>query len=371
MRSAKRDTHRLAILLSLAALLVACGGGSAREERPSILRWGGDLFGSGSTVSVVDSISGDVILAGGELGFHGVAGGDYLGAGGTQVIGGRVSGDVRAAGGEIRLGGQVARNLTAAGGMIEIAEDARVGGNVYLAGQRIRVDGRIDGFLRAAGQEVVLDGPVEGSANVRGGSLRVGPGARIAGDLSYTVPAGKVLIDPGAQIDGSVTAHRVRPGPPIGIFRALLMIGFLLAGMALVALFPMAAGAAEAALRRRPAAALGFGVLWALLIPICLVLLAITVIGLPLALILLAIYLISIYIGRAVIALWIGRRLLRGRPRPARGRLVMAFLLGGVILLLLSLIPILGGIVAVVATVLGLGALLLAYRQRREYAPES
>lgn len=47
-----------------------------------------------------------------------------------------------------------------------------------------------------------------------------------------------------------------------------------------------------------------------------------------------------------------------------------AFLLGGVILLLVRIIPILGGIIAIIVTIFGVGALLLAYRQRHEHAQE-
>jgi cytoskeletal protein CcmA (bactofilin family) len=345
-------------------VLAGCGGGAPEGENSQIMRWGGDLLGGGGVLSIPDSIPGDAIVAGGEIAFSGVAGGDFIGAGGQQELGGRIAGDVRAAGGELMLTGVVEKNVTAAGGRVEIGEGATIGGNAYLAGQNLRVAGEIDGFLRAAGQNVVLDGTIAGSVDVRSGSLRVGPGARIAGDLTYGVPPEDVVIDPGAQIAGQVIERPTPEGPPIGLFRALWMIGFLVAGTVVVALFPGATSAAEASLRARPAAAFGFGLLWVIVVPLCIVAIAITGVGLPLALIIAALYLISLYLGRAVLAVWMGRWLLRGRDRPGRGGVVVAFLIGAIILLLLGLVPVVGGMVMIVATVLGLGALVLAFRMR-------
>lgn len=364
MGSGRHPVRLLMVVFGLATA-AGCGDGGSRGEEGQRMRWGGDLLGSGGELSVPDSVTGDVIVAGGEIAFSGVAGGDYLGAGGRQELGGRIAGDVRAAGGELALTGEVGRNVTAAGGQVEIGDGAVIRGNVYLAGQALHVAGAVDGSLRAAGQTVVLDGTIAGSVDVRGGSLRVGPRARIAGDLTYRVPAEDVVIDPGAQIAGRVIGRTPGRRPPVGLFRALWMIGFLVAGMAVVALFPGAADAAEASLRARPAASLGFGLLWVVVVPIGAAVLALTAVGLPLALIIGALYLISVYLGRAVLAVWLGRLLLRGSERPGRGGLVLAFFLGAVVLLLLGIVPVLGGLLGVVATLLGLGALVLAFRTRR------
>ena len=74
--------------------------------------------------------------------------------------------------------------------------------------------------------------------------------------------------------------------------------------------------------------------------------------------------LLPIYaIGYTTSAWLLGRRLVR----PPRGR-VLAFLAGLAILRILAIIPIVGGIVWFAATVVGLGALLVAtWRARRDY----
>jgi len=358
---------RLCALLLFLLPLAGCGGGDTQGDDASMLRWGGDVLGGGEDVRIAEDVAGDVMVGGDQLAITGVVGGDYLGAGRTLEIDGRISGDVRAGGRTVRIGGDVARNVTAAGQQVVVAEDATIGRNAYLAGQLVQVDGAIGGFLRATAQDIVLNGTVEGSVDVRGGSLRIGPEARITGDLTYRVPAASVRIDPAARIGGTRTMLPVeekRARPPVAMFRGLTALAFLLTGVVLVAVFARTAAAAEAALRRRPGASLGLGLAWVILVPIGIAILALSVLGIPLALIVLAVYLFSLYIGRVVVALWLGRLLLRRWARPERGRLVVAYLLGGILLLLLCLIPVLGKIILIVATLLGLGSLALAARER-------
>lgn len=361
------------VLLCTTALLAACGGG--QNEDPSLMRWGGDLLGAGSSVVVTDSVTGDVILGGGQLGFTGVAGGDYLGGGRDHVIGGRILGDVRAAGNDVRLSGYVARNVTAAAQRVQITDAATVDGNAYLAGQLVRMEGTVGGFLRAAAQRVILDGTVDGSVDVRARSLHVGPGARINGDLTYRIAEENVVIDPAAQITGSVNALPTGEadggdGPPIGLFHLLRWLAFLVTGAVMIAIFPRTATAAERALRRRPGASLGLGIAWVILVPIGAAMIALTLVGLPIALLILALHLFLLYIARAVVAVWLGRLLLRNWMRPERGRLIGAFLLGAIVLLLLCLIPIVGTIILFLTTFAGLGALVLAWRGGGAYPEE-
>lgn len=360
-----------AVVVALATSVAAAGCGDITPEagdRGAATRWGGDLIAAGRTLTISDSIPGDVMVAGAELTFSGVAGGDYLGAGGRQRIGGRVLGDARIAGGELLLTGEVANNATIAGGRIRLGEGSTIRGNAYLAGSNIRVEGTVSGSLRAAGEDVTLSGIMGGNVVVEADSLRVGPGARIQGDLRYRVPPEHVEIAEGAEITGEVIARAARPDRdlPIGLFRVVWMLGFLLAGAVAVAFFPGTAATAESALRDRTLPALGWGLVWVIGVPIAAAIIAMTVIGVPLALIVMLLYLISLYLGRAVTAVWIGRLILRGWAREERGRLVVAFLTGGLILLLLGLIPVLGALVTFVATVAGLGALVEGFRAPQE-----
>ena len=112
---------------------------------------------------------------------------------------------------------------------------------------------------------------------------------------------------------------------------------------------------------------LGPTIAWGLLLffglPILAVIALVTIVGIPLGVALLLALLPLYAIGYTTSAWLLGRRLVG----PPRGRL-LAFLAGLAILRLLAIIPVLGGIVWFGATVVGLGALMVAtWRARREY----
>jgi cytoskeletal protein CcmA (bactofilin family) len=290
-------------------------------------------------------------------------GGDYVGAGGSQVIAGRIHGSARAAGGEIRMAASVGRNATIAGGRIEIDPAAVIERNAYIAGGTVLTNGRVRQNLLISGGAVVLDGVVDGSVDITAGELRVGPRAVIAGNLRYRVPARNVRIDSAAHIGGTVTALPAQDWRgALRFFRALWLIGFLIAGAVAVALAPRFATEAAERLRERPGPSALIGFLWLIIVPIIAVLVAMTVIGLPLGLLAFAVYAVLLYLGRAVLAVWLGRLVLGTRVGPGRAGAIASFLTGGIIIVLLGLLPGIGPLALLVASLLGVGALLIAIR---------
>jgi hypothetical protein len=345
------------ILAVLGSVVVASTLSCSFREHRELTRLGDDLLVSGSTLTVTDSVTGDVIVAGRDPSFQGAAGGDYLGAGGRQIIGGRVHGSVRAAGGYIRVTGTVDRNATIAGGDIGLDSTADVGRNAYLTGGNVQVNGTLRGFLLASAGTVVLNGTIGRDVEVRGDALRIGPHAVITGNLRYRVPAGKVHIDSAARISGTVTALPVSRG--WSLTHWLWTLGFLVAGGVVVALLPRFTSEAAEIIPQRPFRSALVGLGWFILVPIGIILAAIIVIGLPLAIITAVVYGVLVYLSTVPFALWLGRRLLGDRTRAGRQGALLNFLAGGLLLLLVGIIPLVGGIVTLIAACLGLGAIVL------------
>src|ERR1700682_4427005 len=261
--------------LVVVAATLACG----RPDRRSYTRLGDDVIMSGPRVTLTqsDSVPGDAILTGRAIEFSSSIGGDYLGAGGAQAIGGRVHGSVRAAGGEIHVTGAVDRNATIAGGNVTLDSTADVARNAYLVGGSVSVDGMVRGGLLASGGAVVLNGTVGRDVEVRGDALRIGPHAVITGNLRYRVPAGKVHIDSAARISGTVTALPVSRG--WSLTHWLWTLGFLVAGGLVVAPLPPFYAHGAGVIPERPFCSGLVGVGWCILVPIAILLAAITVLG--------------------------------------------------------------------------------------------
>lgn len=350
-------------------LLVSTLSCRSSEPKSEVMRHGDDVLASGGAPSVPDSVPGDAIVAGGDVRFSGSTGGDYLGAGGKQVISGRIHGSLRAGGGEIHVIAAVDRNATVAGGKVVVDSTAVVGRNAYLVGGDVQVNGTVREGLLASGGKVTLNGAVGGDVQINGGALHIGPRAQIAGNLRYRVPAKNVYIDSAARIAGTVTALHVPKAWGPGALHLLWILGFLVVGAVLVALFPRFTAEAAEILPRRPGKSALVGLGWIILVPIAICIAAITIIGIPLALVATALYIVLLYLGRTTIAIWLGRRVLGARALAGRQGVLVNFLVGGLILLIVGIIPVIGSWLIVIATVLGLGTILLRARALRERQP--
>jgi hypothetical protein len=361
-----RTYPRPILTFSVFVLVLAANGCGGDKPISEIKRNGEDLLARGSAPLVGDSVPGDVILAGGDVRFSGSAVGDYLGAGGKQTIGGRIHGSLRAAGGEIDVTALVDRNATVVGGNVKLDSNAVVARNAYLAGGNVQVKGTVQGSLMMSGGSAMLNGLVGRDVEVAAGSFHLGPRAQIAGNLRLRVPEGKVRIDPAARVGGTVS---VLPGRKKGMFRFLWMFGFIVAGAVAVALVPRFAGESAEILRKRPGRSALVGLASLILIPCAIVIAAVTIVGIPLALLASALYVVLVYLARVPIALWLGQQVPGGRSRTGREGALVNFLIGGLILLVVGFVPAVGGFIIALATILGLGTLLLRVQALRGRQP--
>ncbi|MEA2155824.1 MAG: hypothetical protein QOE11_1964 [Solirubrobacteraceae bacterium] len=232
--------------------------------------------------------------------------------------------------------------------------------DVYVANGDVTVRGTVDGDLVVADGDVTIRGRVTGTVVTAAGTAVLGRRAQVDGDVVWGNKRPQVA--PGAKVGGKVKkikATGIGTGARIAIWGAFTLSAFLL-GLLLLLLFPRAAEGVGRSARAHTGRSALFGVLAFLLIPILGVVLLVTVIGIPLGIGLLLATLPLYGIAYVASAFVVGRLILKKSAR------ILAFLVGLLILRALAFVPILGGIVWIVATVIGLGALLdAALRARR------
>jgi cytoskeletal protein CcmA (bactofilin family) len=352
-----------ALLLTLLALpLSAQDAGAKRAGVDRALAQ--DRFVAGGQISTTAPVAGDLIAAGGELDVAADIGGDAAVAGGSLRLDGTVGQDLYAAGGRLSAHGAVQRNARIAGGQVEIGPRAKIAGNVSAAGGEVRVRGAIGGYLQVAGGNILLDGPVGGNVEIAGGALELGPNARIEGRLRYA-SRDELRRDPAAQVRGGVERFDLpATGMPEGSARILgwlWSIGLLVIAAVLAAAAQGLYSGVAATARTRWARALLVGFIALVCIPAAALIAALTVIGLPLALVCVALFLALLPIGYVSTGISAGALALQ-RLQPARASQtawrVAAAVLGMFVLSLLARLPWVGGVVVIVATLLGVGALL-------------
>jgi hypothetical protein len=140
-------------------------------------------------------------------------------------------------------------------------------------------------------------------------------------------------------------------------------VSILVVGLVLLWLVGRGAAWILEAGRTQLGPAIGWGLLVFFGLPILAIIALVTVVGLPLGLGVLAALGLLYALGYSATAWILGWSIVR-----APTAWVVAFLVGGVILRVVALVPILGGLVWFVAVVFGLGALLVAIWRGRSAA---
>jgi hypothetical protein len=331
----------------------------------------GDVLAAGANVVVGAEVGGNAVLAGGNVAAERAVGQDLFAAGGSVGVRGRIADDVRVAGGSVRVEAKIGGDLMAAGGQVVVGPGTAVTGLTRLAGGEVDIRGKLAHGLRARGDRVVLNAEVRGDVDLAGGTLVVGPEARVQGKLTWASPT-DAQIDPAARIGGGVErrpyeeheedwaaawGHPVL-GAVLGGLAGLLAL--LVTATVLRWVFPQASLRAAATLAAHPWKSLFLGFALLVSIPVAAVLLLVLVVGVPLGLLLLLLYPVAIGLGLFVVAVWAAEGLTRGlfgrRPAPLGWQVL---LLWGVVIVLalLCLVPVLGQLVGLAAVLFGLGTL--------------
>jgi len=214
---------------------------------------------------------------------------------------------------------------------------------------------------------VVFDGATEISGHVQqdvfvfNGPVTVRSGAQIDGDL---VTSESPTVESGSTVSGQQQRISTRfDAGAVGVAsRFAWWLGYsvstLILGLLILLFAPGLDGAIARAVRERIGADIGFGALVFFLLPIVAVVFLVIVVAIPLGLFLLLALALLYTVGYVAGAHAIGRVVLKTTPSR-----FLAFLLGWGILRVLALIPVVGGLVWVLAAIFGLGVLWVASRQ--------
>lgn len=322
----------------------------------------GDLYAAGREVVIDGVVRGDVIAAGTSVVVHGRVEGSVMAVGGSVLIDGKVARAARLAGGQVRVNGEVGADALLACGTCRLGEASRVGVDALVSGGEIDLSGAVARGLRVAGEKVRLAGTTGGDAQVRAGTLHITPSVSMA-SLVYgaretpSLPAGVRI----GRIEHRTEWAMSRPSRFGGDLAAALMA--LVTGLVLLWLLPKQAAALQQRIEQRPGAALLYGAALALAGPLAIILAMITVVALPLAMGAVACYTGGMYLGFLGSAALLGQTLLRQAKRPTTP--LRSFVFGLAVLSLLRLIPVLGVLVNLTATLAGLGGLCLLFIESR------
>lgn len=364
------------VLLGTPVFAEKSDGRSPIGER-AVLRAGqvvqGDYFAFGPQVEISGIVNGDLYAVGGEVMVDGVVNGDVIVAGAKVVLSGTIAQDARVAGAHITVNGTIGRNATLAGVDVHLTEKATVRENVIAGGASVQLSGAIGRDARVGAWQTTFSNEIGRDVIVAAESVRLTSKASVGGRLRYW---GEVApsIDEEAVIRGPITrrplpegwsTERARQGL-VGMRVLAAFASFLstlILGLILLRIWPHFAAQVTAAIRERPAPSVGWGLAAVVVTPLVALSFVVTVLVLPAGVILLALYGVTMYLARIFTITCAGQWLFRRRA-DASSSLIPPFVAGLLLYSLLALVPVIGSLLTFVTVIVGVGALLVAGKQR-------
>lgn len=303
-----------------------------------------DLFSAARTLVINGSVSDDAIVAGQSITVRGSIGDMLIAAGESVVIDGQIAGDLFAAGNEVR-----------------VSSNARIRGNVALAGNEVIFEGgTIDGWMRVSGNEITLDGTVQNFVELYGNEFTFGDNYTPYSSTSITTPREITPEELGnAPADLKIAVEKEETWGAALLFSVWFYVSMLIIGVVLIFVFPETTVDLFRFSTERYFRNTGIGFLLFIVIPIVIVILLILILTIPLSVMIMLLYGLSLFISFLLVALALGTQSIRYfRKEEKFADYFWGIALGMVLIGILTALPFAGPIINILLIFFGLGTLL-------------
>jgi len=318
-----------------------------------------------SDVKVKSGISGDLTSFSSTVNIDSkVDGSAYIFAGRANISSPEIANRLVVFGGQVDVSGNIKGDLIVFGGTVSIDSSAIIGGDIFAYGGNVYINGRTFGNLRAGGGKVMLEGAViEKSAQIKSDQILISESSSINGKLSYW--SAKKANFPEGVIKGAVEFNKVKSetfSSSYAVISSLVMAAFL--ALAVLFLFGKKLEGIVTSAYEKFGATLLAGFLIAIVLPLALMILLISYVGITFALAILFVYIAAWFFAYAYGALLTGSAMIRWLSKSKTMKVDWsAAIIGVLALVLIGYIPIVGGIVSFLVMLTGMG---MVYSQLKE-----
>jgi|GEM_PF-2191612 len=323
------------------------------------------LYAVGDDILIAGTVKGDLYCMGANIEVVGTVEGDVLCAGQSIRVSGKVLGDVRIAAQQIDLAADVDGSATLLGDSVILDHDGRVTRDMTMLGNRLDLEGAVGRDTLAKGSALTVSGTIGRNVNAHAQDVTLTAKSHIVGDFDYK-SQNEAGVAKTALVDGATHYTHDAGRRPAETLQAVVSSGLyiffslvFLGGVMLLAA-PRKFETISQTVQQRPLLSFGAGFLAIVATPIIGILLAITGVGFPLGVVLLLAWAIGLVVALPFSAYALGWLITRQFNWPARGRRAVNLLLGLLLIIVLSSLPMIGAIVAIISEVCGFGAVLVA-----------
>ncbi len=343
------------IIIFLALILLPLGSAKAMDTKTGDSVYvskdeiiGGNLYAAGNTISIEGIINGDLIAVAQTVNVNGRVEGDIIVAAQNITINGEVGGNIRVAGSIININGPVTRNVNVFGSNVVFGKDSKIGWDVYTASSNLESRGSIEGGLSGRAEQALISGKIVKDINLTlfnetNTPITITESAQLGGKINQEFPKPKNVSWLAVWVWAKVYA----------IFCSLIV------GLVLIYLIRDTTKKIIKNVEEYPKKTIGPGAIILFILPLIIIFLLFTIIGIPLALIILTLWLILIYIAKIFTALIIGQVILKKVIKKNEINLIWPLILGTIICYLLFSIPLVGWLFSLIAIFIGLGGIYI------------
>lgn len=361
-----------------------------------------DLYAWGEDFTMEGTINGDLTAGAMDAKIYGQISKAVNISGFKILYAGRCGGAYRSCAYEQTLDGIVGGSAVALGYSIELGKGAVVEHDFWAAGMKVRLDGLVKGKVWARATNIIITGQINGDVEIHSENLTIQPPAIISGNLTYFSDNPPSIDTTGVTITGTVRHERPDRGESelnisavqniifriSGLIAAFLLgaillhfcrtyletsfrqvtensasslaAGLVLVGVIALSLIVLVMSALAGLIGQALIASGGAGSIFGS------ILLVFSILALPISGFFGLTGAITFYLGRIIVALFLGAFITQRRSKERRLPGYAAMFVGLLLLSASFAIPYAGTVIYLVVATIGAGALVLGIKQCRE-----
>ena len=323
------------------------------------------LFFASEIFEFNGTINGDIAGAAREVKISGEVNGDLWIAAQLVEISGNISGSGVIVAQQIIVEGKIDGDFLGVSEDFELNKNSEIFGELNFYCERISIESPIAGDLKGAAKNVKINANINGDVDISVENLEIGPESIIKGNLQYKsidkiddINKPKII----GQIFHKLPEVKVKEfwNGWVVFFKGISLISYLLIGLIIMLPFKKHTELVIYQQQKNFWVCLLVGFISFVLIPILIMILCITIIGLPLAVLCLIIFLIIWYLCSMFVMTYMGRILIGLFKKDFSGSILISFITGLIVIELLETIPIAGLLVTLLVWFLGVGAFIIS-----------
>jgi hypothetical protein len=301
--------------------------------------------------------------------------GDIICAGENFNMSGTSTGDIRLVFGSAKIDGVVEGNTTVVADYLEVQDTAKLGGEFFVLANEAKLAGEVESDLYGYVKKASISSFVGGNISMRQGNgffsdgefaeFKLLSGATVDGDFNFKSRQEPILED-GVIVNGeerkTITSDKKENYSGDIFWSFVLIFSNILIALVLIALFKNFVNSVSGIIKKQTVKSLWLGILAFLLIPISIILLLLTMIGIPLAIISLFIFLGIALISKSIVSIVLGEKILELLRSKKKYSLNINAVVGAIALYFLIATPFIGSFISFLSIVLVLGAVLQYFR---------